>query len=111
VVGETVGFGVVVGFGDAVGVAVGFGVVVGFGDTVAEAVGFGVVVGFGEAVAEEVGFGVVVGFGVGDTVGVVTTGTEPKKVKSSNTPVGVLSNDASTAVAGALPRTGILAAK
>ena len=85
--------------------------VVGFGDAVGVAVGFGVVVGFGDAVAEEVGFGVVVGLGVGETVGVVTTGTEPRKVKSSKTPVGVFSSEARTTVAGALPRTGILPAK
>jgi hypothetical protein len=97
--------------GDAVAELVGLGVVVGFGEVVAELVGFGVVVGFGEAVAELVGFGVVVGFGEGETVGVVTTGTDPKKVKSSNTPVGVFSNDASTAVAGAVPLAGSLDAK
>ena len=83
----------------------------GLGDAVAERVGFGVVVGLGEAVAELVGLGVVVGLGVGETVGVVTTGTDPKKVKSSNTPVGVFSNDASTAVAGAVPLAGTLEAK
>ncbi len=95
--------GVVVGFGLAVGVAVGFGV------AVAELVGFGVVVGFGDAVAEVVGLGV--GFGVGETVDGVTTGTDPKKVKSSKTPVGVLSKDARTAVAGAVPLAGTLEAK
>jgi hypothetical protein len=81
----------------------GFGV----GETVGETVGFGV--GFGDAVADAVGFGV--GFGVGETVGEVTTGTDPRKVKSSNTPLGVFSSDASTAVAGAVPATGILLAK
>ena len=91
--------------GDAVAELVGLGVVVGFGEAVAE------LVGLGEAVAELVGLGVVVGLGVGETVGVVTTGTDPKKVKSSNTPVGVFSNDASTAVAGAVPLAGTLEAK
>ena len=86
---------------------VGIGVGLGVGETEAEAVGFGV--GLGEAVADVVGFGV--GLGVGETVGVVTTGTAPKKVKSSNTPVGVFSKDASTAVAGAVPATGIRLAK
>jgi hypothetical protein len=87
--------------GDAVAELVGFGV--GLGEAVAELVGFGV--GLGEAVAE------LVGFGVGETVGVVSTGTDPKKVKSSKTPVGVFSNDASTAVAGAVPLAGTLEAK
>ena len=103
VVGEVVGFGV----GDAV--VVGLGVVVGFGLAVGVLVGFGVVVGFGDAVAEVVGLGV--GFGSGEAVGEVTTGTEPKKVKSSKTPVGVLSKDARTAVAGAVPPAGTLEAK
>jgi hypothetical protein len=102
---------VVVGFGLTVGVVVGLGVAVGLGDAVAELVGFGVVVGFGLTVGELVGFGVVVGFGVGETVGLVTTGTDPKNVKSSNTPVGVLSKDARTAVAGAVPATEIFEAK
>ena len=75
------------------------------GDAVGVAVGLGEVVGLGDAVAEEVGFG------VGETVGVVTTGTEPKNVKFSKMPVGVFSNDARTTVAGAVPRTGILPAK
>ena len=108
-VGEAVGVGF--GVGEAVGVTVGLGVVVGFGEAVAELVGLGVVVGFGEAVAELVGLGVVVGFGVGEAVGVTTTGTVPKKVNSSNTPVGVFSNEAKTAVAGAVPEAGILLAK
>ncbi len=102
-----VGVGVGFGVGEAVGETVGFGVGLGVGDTVGEKVGFGV--GFGETVAEAVGFGV--GLGVGDTVGGATTGTDPKNVNSSKTPVGVLSKDASTAVAGAVPATGIRLAK
>jgi hypothetical protein len=105
VVAELVGVGL--GVGETVGEAVGFGVGLGVGETVGEAVGLGV--GLGEAVADEVGFGV--GFGVGDAVGGATTGTEPRKVKLSKTPVGVFSNDAKTAVAGAVPATGILLAK
>jgi hypothetical protein len=103
--GEAVGFGVGLGVGETVGEAVGLGVGFGVGETVGDAVGFGV----GETVGDAVGFGV--GFGVGETVGGVTTGTVPRKVKSSKTPVGVFSKEASTAVAGAVPATGILLAK
>jgi hypothetical protein len=100
-----VGFGVGETVGDAVGLGVGFGV----GETVGEAVGFSVGLGVGETVGDAVGLGV--GFGVGETVGGVTTGTVPRKVKSSKTPVGVFSKEASTAVAGAVPAAGILLAK
>jgi hypothetical protein len=101
VVAELVGVGL--GVGETVGEAVGFGVGFGVGETVGEAVGLG------DAVAEEVGLGV--GFGVGDAVGGATTGTVPRNVKLSKTPVGVFSNDAKTTVAGAVPATGILLAK
>jgi hypothetical protein len=107
VVAELVGVGF--GVGETVGDAVGFGVGLGVGETVGDAVGFGVGLGVGETVGEAVGFGV--GLGVGETVGGVTTGTVPRKVKSSKTPVGVFSKEASTAVAGAVPATGILLAK
>jgi hypothetical protein len=107
VVAELVGVGF--GVGETVGDAVGFGVGLGVGETVGDAVGFGVGLGVGETVGDAVGFGV--GFGVGETVGGVTTGTVPRKVKSSKTPVGVFSKEASTAVAGAVPATGILLAK
>jgi len=115
VVAELVGVGF--GLGETVGEAVGFGVGLGVGETVGEAVGLGVGFGVGETVGDAVGFGVgetvgdAVGFGVGETVGGVTTGTVPRKVKSSKTPVGVFSKEASTAVAGAVPATGILLAK
>jgi hypothetical protein len=107
VVAELVGVGF--GVGETVGEAVGLGVGFGVGETVGEAVGFGVGLGVGETVGDAVGFGV--GVGVGETVGGVTTGTVPRKVKSSKTPVGVFSKEASTAVAGAVPATGILLAK
>ena len=106
-VAELVGVGF--GVGETVGDAVGFGVGFGDGETVGDAVGFGVGFGVGETVGDAVGFGV--GLGVGETVGGVTTGTVPRKVKSSKTPVGVFSKEASTAVAGAVPATGILLAK
>jgi hypothetical protein len=105
VVAELVGVGL--GVGETVGEAVGLGVGFGVGETVGEAVGLGV--GLGDAVAEEVGLGV--GFGVGDAVGGATTGTVPRNVKLSKIPVGVFSKDARTAVAGAVPATGILLAK
>ena len=104
-VAELVGVGF--GVGETVGEAVGLGVGLGVADAVAEVVGLGV--GLGEAVAEAVGLGV--GFGVGEAVGGATTGTVPRKVKLSKTPVGVLSNDAKTAALGAVPATGILLAK
>jgi hypothetical protein len=109
VVAELVGVGL--GVGETVGEAVGLGVGFGVGETVGEAVGLGV--GLGDAVADEVGLGVGFGVGdaVGDAVGGVTTGTEPRKVKLSKTPVGVFSSDAKTTVAGAVPATGILLAK